>query len=355
MGHPSSDGLAPGPGGPAIKAGPRTYWQRMSTALAGTGLLAPREVWRAAFARLRSFSSRTQAPPPKEQAPDQVVYGLSQPLLGLRLLFSDPELLREALIPAAWLGAFCAVAAALSHDGVGFWGWVKSFYKTFAVLAPVPSIVFAKHYARLAAMVRWRLGFGACGPREYSMAVSLKRAIEQTIVVAIGVIPFAVIWKVLPGLGVLVSNAVILVWGVHWVVVDAFDDARVLLPGETIRSAEATDREAPPPWFVRWFRHAADRLPVIGGPLRAFARLCDRLALPWRGEIALMEANPSIALGFALSTATLLALPVLNLLFRPIILVGSSHLLGHLEAVDPSQHPQLPAPAKPPRRSKRRA
>jgi len=126
-------------------------------------------------------------------------------------------------------------------------------------------------------------------------------------------------------------------------VVDAFDDARVLLPGETVRSAEATDRQAPPPWFVRWFRHAADRLPVIGGPLRAFARLCDRLSLPWRGEIALMEANPSIALGFALSTATLLAAPVLNLLFRPIILVASSHLLGHLESVDPSQHPQLPS------------
>src|SRR6266851_3482620 len=216
MGNPPSEQLAPPPGGPAIKAGARTYWQRMSTALAGTGLLAPREIWRAAFAHLRSFASRTQAPPPKEQAPDRVVYGLSQPLLGLRLLVSDPELLREALVPAAWLGAFCAVVA-----------------------APVPSVVFAKHYARLAAMVRWRLGFGACGPREYSMAVSLKRAIEQAIVVAIGVLPFAVIWKVLPGLGVLVSNAVILAWGVHWVVVDAFDDARVLLPGETIRSAEA--------------------------------------------------------------------------------------------------------------------
>jgi len=317
----------------------------MSTALAGSGLLAPRSVWRAAFARLRSFTSRKQAPPHREQTPDRVVYGLAQPLLGLRMLLSDPEILRESLVPAAWLGAFCAVAAAVSHDGTGWWDWVKSFYKTFAVLAPVPSIIFAKHYARLAAMVRWRLGFGPCGPREYSMAVSLKRAIQQAIVVAIGVIPFAVIWKLLPGLGILISNAVILVWGVHWVVVDAFDDARVLLPGETIRSAEATDRQAPAPWFVRWFRHAADRLPVIGAPLRAFARLCDRLSLPWRGEIALVEANPSIAIGFALSTATLLAAPVLNLLFRPIILVASSHLLGHLESADPAQHPQLPAPA----------
>ncbi len=315
----------------------------MSATLTGTGLLAPRTVWRAALSRLRSFASRKQAPPPREQAPDRVVYGMAQPLLGLRVLISDPELLREALVPAAWLAAFCAVVAALSHDGTGWWDWVKSFYKTFAVLAPVPSIVFAKHYARLAA--RWQLGFGPCGPREYSIGVSLKRAIQQAIVVAIGVIPFAVIWKILPGLGILISNAVILGWGVHWVVVDAFDDARVLLPGETIRSAEATDQQAPPPWFVRWFRHA-DRLPVIGGPLRAFARLCDRLSLPWRGEIALMEANPSIALGFALSTATLLAAPILNLLFRPIILVASSHLLGHLEAADPTQHPQLPSPQR---------
>lgn len=334
MGHPSSDRLATRPDAPAIKAGVRTYRQRMYAALARTGLLAPKTAWRAAFSRFWSFGSRKQAPPPREQAPDRVVYGLAQPLLGLRLLLSDPELLREALIPAAWLGAFCALVAAISPDGAGFWGWVKTFYKTFAVLAPVPSIIFAKHYARLAALVRWRLGFGACAPRELPMVVSLKRAIQQAIVVAIGVIPFAVI-------GLLFSKLIILAWGVHWVVVDAFDDARVLLPGETIRSAEAADREAPPPWYVRWFLRAADKLPVIGAPLRAFARLCDRLSLPWRGEIALMESNPLVALGFALSTATLLALPGLNLLFRPTILVASSHLLGHLESSEPSQHPQL--------------
>jgi hypothetical protein len=334
-------------GPPAIKTPVRTYWGRVSTSAAATGLFAPRDVWRAALARLRSFATNKQAPPAQEQAPDRVVYGLAQPLLGMRLLFSDPELLREALVPAAWLGAFCAVVAAFSHEGVGAWAWVKSFYKTFAVLAPVPSIVFARHYARLAATVRWRLGFGACGPREYSIFVSFRRAVQQAIVVAIGVLPFAVFWKVLPFFGALISNTVIGIWGVHWVVVDAFDDARVLFPGETVRSAEAADRMAPPPWFVRWFRHAADRIPVAGRVLRWFARLCDRLSLPWRGEIAIVESHPSIALGFAMSTATLLATPVLNLLFRPIILVGSAHLLGHLEQGDPTQHPQLAAPAQP--------
>lgn len=340
---PADRGGVPAANGPVIKPSLRTYLHQMSSSAAATGLFAPRSVWRAALARLRSFATRTQPPPALEHTPDRVVYGLAQPLLGMRLLFSDSELLRDALIPAVWLGAFCAVAAAVSHDGVGFWAWVKSFYKTFAVLAPVPSIIFARHYARFAAAARWRLGFGACGPREYSMMVSLRRAIQQAIIIAIGVLPFAVFWKALPFFGALISNTVIAAWGVHWVVVDAFDDARVLFPGETVRSAEATDRMAPPPWFVRWFRHAADRLPVVGRLLRGFARLCDRLALPWRGEIALVEAHPSIALGFAVSTATLLAMPVLNLLFRPIILVGSAHLLGHLEQGDPTQHPQLPS------------
>jgi hypothetical protein len=59
--------------------------------------------------------------------------------------------------------------------------------------------------------------------------------------------------------------------------------------------------------------------------------LCDRLALDSRGEIATMESNRALAVGFSLSTAALLATPVLNLLFRPIIIAGSSHLLGQLE------------------------
>ena len=76
---------------------------------------------------------------------------------------------------------------------------------------------------------------------------------------------------------------------------------------------------------------AAEKVPVLGRPLRWFARLCDRLAMDSRGEIHTMEQNRMISLGFALSTAALLATPVLNLLFRPIILAGSSHLLGQLE------------------------
>src|SRR5438105_2234992 len=86
------------------------------------------------------------------------------------------------------------------------------------------------------------------------------------------------------------------------------------------------------PWFVRILKRGAARLPgILRWPIRLFARLCDKLALDSRGEIALMESNRAVSVGFSLSTAALLATPVLNLLFRPIIIAGSSHLLAQIE------------------------
>jgi hypothetical protein len=310
---------------------------------------------RARWARkkFRSFSREMQPPPVKADPVISALYGAAQPVLGARILLRDPELLKEGLVPAAWLAAFCAVCALVSPAEGPIWaGRFKTFYRTFAVLAPVPSIIFAKHYARLAALVRWKLGFGACGPREYPLGISLKRAIQQAIVVAIGLAPVAIVWHLIPFLGEWISKLVFGAWAVHWVVVDAYDDARVLLPGETVKSAEETDRRAPSPWFVRAFLHGADKIPFrpVAGLLRKFARFCDRLALPWRGEFALMEGHPFISTGFAVMTATLLAVPVMNLLFRPIILVASSHLLGHLEAEDPAtQHPEMAPRALPSR------
>ena len=288
-----------------------------------------------AWARLRVYL-RPSPPPPASQPGEQALYGFAQPLLGLRLLVQDSRLLAEAVTPAALLAAFCAMVAGFQMEGHGFRSWLGAFYKTFAVLAPLPSVLFAKHYARLAAVVRWRLGFGACGPREMPLGMSLRRAIQQAILIAVGVVPFAFVWRVLPGVGTALSQAVVALWGVHWVVVDALDDARVLAPGESLAEAEENDQRAPPPWFIRVLHGAADRAPLrpLAGALRRFARLCDRLSLPWRGEIALMEGHPAIAFGFAISTAALLATPVLNLLFRPIILIGSAHLLGHLEKVE---------------------
>jgi hypothetical protein len=120
-------------------------------------------------------------------------------------------------------------------------------------------------------------------------------------------------------------------WALHWIVVDAFDSTRTLAPGQTLADLDALADAMPRPWFVRLLEAAAAKLPVVGGMLRWFAGRCDRLARPFREEIALAEAHPSLMVGFALSTAALLATPVLQLLFRPIVLIGAAHVNGRLE------------------------
>jgi hypothetical protein len=303
-----------------------------------------------ALQRIRAYSRGVQAPP--VDATEQALYGFAQPILGARVLLSDPELLKEALYPAGLLAAACALYASVGTHAPGWANWFGCFFKAFAALAPLPSFFFANHYARLAAMMRWRMGFGACGPREMPWGLLAGRVIRQALIVAIGVAPLVLLARVLPAIGDYLSAAVVAIWSLHWVVADAFDDAQVCLPGESLKESIRRDRNAPEPWFVRLLKRVADRLPgILRGPLRLFARLCDKLALDSRGEIARMESNRAMSVGFSLSTAALLATPGLNLLFRPIILAGSAHLLGQIEKNEHSQTqsvgPLLPLPAGP--------
>jgi hypothetical protein len=300
-------------------------------------------VVRWAVQRVRGYSRGVQTPPAGET--EQALYGFAQPILGVRVLLNDPELLKEALYPAGLLAAACAIYATAGSEAYAAGTWFKSFYKAFAALAPLPSFFFANHYARLAAMIRWRMGFGACGPREMPWKLLAGRMIRQALIVAIGVAPILLLTKLLPAIGDVLSGIVLGIWSLHWVVADAFDDAQVCLPGETLKQSLQRDRDARQPWFVRLLNRAAARLPgIFGGPLRLFARICDRLALDSRGEIATMESNRSLSIGFGLSTAALLATPVLNLLFRPIIIAGSSHLLGQLEKDERGSDHALAAP-----------
>src|SRR3954470_4951393 len=296
-----------------------------------------------ALAHIRGYSRGVQAPPVGQK--EQALYGFAQPILGARVLLSDPELLKEALYPAGLLAAACALYASFGTEAPGWLNWFKTFYKAFAALAPLPSFFFANHYSRLAAMMRWRMGFGACGPREMPWRLLAGRMIRQALIVAIGIAPLLGLTKLLPGIGDVLTAIVLGVWSLHWVVADAFDDAQVCLPGESVKQSLQRDREAPPPWFVRWLRRGADKLPrIFGGPIRLFAKLCDKLAMDSRGEIHTMESNRAVSLGFSLSTAALLATPVLNLLFRPIIIAGSSHLMAQLEKEQGLEAgPHLPA------------
>lgn len=304
--------------------------------------LAPRRsgFWRWALSRIRAYS-RVRPPPAGDHA-EQAAYGFAQPILGARVLLADLELLREALVPAGVLGLACALWASLNG---GDHGWAVRFYHAFAALAPLPSFIFANHYARLAALIRWRMGLGACGPREMPLRILAMRMIRQALIVAIGLAPVLLVAELLPGIGDLLRNLALAAWGLHWVVADAFDDAQVCAPGESLRESLQHDRNAPSPWFVRWMLRGASHLGFFGAPLRWFARICDKLAIDSRGEIATIENNRSLSAGFAVATAALLATPVLNLLFRPIIIAGSTHLLGQLEH---EEHAPEPAPLPPP-------
>jgi len=291
----------------------------------------PRGAFRYVLARIRGYSN--VQPPPRAAPVEDGLYGFAQPILGARILLSDPHLLLEALYPPALLALACAVWASLHGSSEpGQWLWFKHFYRAFAVLAPMPSVIFANQYARIAALIRWRLGFGACGPREMPMGMLIGRLVRQALIVAIGIAPVVWLLGELPLIGKLLSGAVAAVWGLHWVVADAFDDAQVCLPGESLRQSIERDRRAPPPWFVRWINAAAAKVPIGKRLLRAFGRLCDKLALDSRGEIELMENNRYVSAGFGLSTAALLAIPGLNLLFRPIILAAASHVVGQFES-----------------------
>jgi hypothetical protein len=279
----------------------------------------------------------TEAPPPDE-AVDRLLYGVARPAIGARIIVADVELVKASLFPAAILACVCVWGAWLSPGERGF---VRRFYELFAMLAPMPSLFMAHHYARLAARARIRMGFGPAEPLLEPVLKSLRRLVARAVLIALAVAPLALLREV-PLVGPVVWKAVAAVWALHWIVVDAFDSARVLRPGQTHEDVDAQADRLPSPWFVRLMQRAAEKLPIGGGLLRRLARLCDRLARPWRDELALIEQHPSLTVGFALSTALLLATPVLNLLFRPIIMVAAANVLGRLGEAGASDRLALP-------------
>jgi hypothetical protein len=287
--------------------------------------------------------ARAPQPPPAEPPRERFLYGMAQPLLGIRIVLRDRELLAEAFRPAILLAGFCALTAWL---GIGEGkSWLGRFYTTFALLAPLPSVIFAAHYARMAAQTRRKLGFGPCEPKREALPTVIWRAAAQAIVVAAGLLPVLALIKLFPFVGRPLAQALAGLWALQWVVVDAFDDARVRKPGVTQRMLDREAELAPRPWFVRFFHSLGKALPApLSSLCNGFGNLVDRLSKSFREEVALIEAHPALAAGFALATAALLATPVLNLFFRPIILVGSAHLLGHLEKTEQAvEAPPLPA------------
>ncbi len=298
---------------------------------------------RAAFSRLGEHVVDRHAPPATHDT-DAFLYGLSRPASAVLLIIRRPQLLRAGLLPALWLAVACALFAYVDHGHEGYW---RAFYRLFAYLAPFPSVLFARHYARMAVTVWSEVGGGPSTPWIEPVTRTVFRTASQTLLISFGLAPLMLLRLVHP-LGEYLFKAILALWALHWIVVDAFDSARVLLPGQTIAEREAAVALLPAPWFVRFLDEAGARIPGLGRLLRRFGRICDRLSRPWRDEIALIAERPVLMTGFALTTALLLCTPVLNLLFRPIILVAAANVIFSLsecgDTAAPVPPPSLPTP-----------
>ncbi len=69
-------------------------------------------------------------------------------------------------------------------------------------------------------------------------------------------------------------------------------------------------------------------MPLLQPATGVWAWLCDSLSRPWRRELQVIERRPALIIGFAVTVALLLCTPVLNLFFRPVVVVAAALLLS---------------------------
>lgn len=277
-----------------------------------------------ALEQLRRDAREPTAPPEGRLA--LFVYGLAQLPLGLRMVVREPELRRRAIGPVVVVTCVCIFAATAEGRGGGPLGGIATFFVTLVAIASMPPILFAGSFTRLAVAVRDRLGLGPRRPNLRPLRSLVAETVLQALVLALGILPLLALAEVVPGVGGVLALALGGAWTLHWIVVEAFDSARTLPVGP------AMDRAIAAPWFVRMYGVSLRGRTI--GPLRAYGRLAARLGGRWDREVALVEAEPWLAAGFATGAAVLLAIPGFNLLFRPAVVVAAAHVCGRLEARD---------------------
>jgi hypothetical protein len=274
---------------------------------------------RETFERIQSHARAPGAPPVGEV--DRFWYGVAQPFLGLRTLWTTPALRQRALVPGLVVLLIAALVLLGKHGSPGELIW--RYEATIAGLASVPAVLFANTYERLAADALPVLGLPARAPLLSKLGPRLRQAVQGAILVALGVAPLLWILRHVPLLGHPLAWLASGAWALHWIIVEALDGARV---------AEPHSGEPQPPWFVAWTQHPTwDQAPApLARAVRKFGQILVRLSRPWVEEVALVARHPALAIGFGLATAAMLAVPIANLLLRPAILVGAVHLRGQL-------------------------
>lgn len=137
------------------------------------------------------------------------------------------------------------------------------------------------------------------------------------------------------------------IWFLQWIVVDVFENAKVNkldiknIPKLSDLNDSQKEKTFIPIDYIPWFA----RIPITIGKrdlvnmrlikqsqmfLLLLSRFSARLSKGWLEELYLIEKFKWIALGFAISAGLLLITPILNLFFRPILIVASVHLTNQL-------------------------
>lgn len=257
-----------------------------------------------------------------------LLFGLAQPLLGLRVVAREPALRRRATLPVLCLAAICTLVA-LGAEG-GPQARATAFVEALLLLAPVPVILFGKTYRTLAAESRAPLGLSPRAASHPSLLGAIGDAIRQSVLLAIGLVPLYLAVELVRGLGVDLGFAWLAwalggFWALHWIVVEALDNGLTVAEGTTAADEAQQLAATPDPWFVRMYQIRS---------LRWFSGLLRRLSRPWRRELAVVARRPELALGFGLGIAALLAVPLMALVFRPAVVVAAVHLLGRVDEAE---------------------
>lgn len=268
---------------------------------------------------------------PKETPRDRFCHGAAQVLVALRRLSHDRELFRAAILPTV-LSLVVALSLAVLYawsewdEGGGWRRAILQVGATFLLLASLPPTLLHPLWQKVAALARASVGLppGHEEPRRGYLRVvmgeSMKAFRQALIGGALGVLPLLLILGFFPESHYLKAGA-LGAWAVYWISVDAFE-----LPFE-LSNCPMPERA---PWFTRWAYALPEVVPVPGMKLfRSFGKFLHKLSRPWRREIAFTERRPMEALGFATALGTLLAVPVVGLLFRAVAIVAATQLASH--------------------------
>ncbi|HEY8379008.1 MAG TPA: hypothetical protein VIK91_21095, partial [Nannocystis sp.] len=162
-------------------------------------------------------------------------YGLSQPLLGLRVVLRDPALRRTAATPVLLFGGFCILVAMGSTTDPA--GRVQAFFTTLIACASAPVVLFGKTYRRLAAAARVPLGLSPRAPDSPGLIGGLFDALRQALLLAIGLVPIYLLFRLLDYLYPAAASAYAWLgwalggfWTLHWIIIEALDNGRTAPP-----------------------------------------------------------------------------------------------------------------------------